>query len=391
MELNRPLAQYATRFHGEIGASHHVASPLGAWLVLALAAAADTDASKDGLAAALGMTADDAVRVAAELLDTPHPAVAAAAAIWQRIADSKVDFSGLPPTAETGELPDQAHLDAWAREHTFGLIDKFPLQLQPDTLLILASALATRVSWDEPFEVVPADRLGASPWAARLNQVLHTPGPDAKRGHDQHIVSTPGAGDVAVHSARAREGLLVTSVIADPAVPAERVISAAYDIVSTGGAGRRSLFDLPLGETPLWTITEEAVETTEPSGREERCTAILPAWSARSDLDLSAPELGFPAAAQVLATALRLNDVVFEAKQAAVAKYTRVGFEAAAVTAMMVMLAGFVPNYRSGVRRTAELRFGHPYAVVATAQEPGSPWHGVPVFSAWIAEPDDAA
>lgn len=49
--------------------------------------------------------------------------------------------------------------------------------------------------------------------------------------------------------------------------------------------------------------------------------------------------------------------------------------------------------------REAELRFGHPYAVVAVASqyvvragseysEPG-PWHGVPVFSAWVSEPED--
>jgi hypothetical protein len=385
MELTGPLIQYAMRFHASIGAEHHVASPLGAWLVLALCAAADTDAPKDDLAEALGMEADAAVRTAAALLETPHPLVAAAAAIWQRLADAKADFSGLPPTVETGPLPDQAALDAWAREHTFGLIETFPLQLDPDTVLILASALATRVSWDEPFDLVPAARLGASPWADLVTQVLHTP---RRGGHDQHIVRTQRSGDVAVHTARARDGLLVTSVIADAGVPAEQVIATAYEIVAAGGAGRLSLFDLPLGETPLWTIVEEPAQTSSPDGREESCTAVLPTWSARSDLDLGDPSLGFPAAALVLAQALRLTEFAFVAKQAAVAKYTRVGFEAAAVTAMMMMAAG-VPMFRDGVRRTAELRFGHPYAVVATAHDPGSPWHHVPVFSAWVATPDE--
>jgi len=56
---------------------------------------------------------------------------------------------------------------------------------------------------------------------------------------------------------------------------------------------------------------------------------------------------------------------------------------------------------RPGVRRTAELRFGHPFAVVAVAAGnaerqdghrpvPHSPWHGLPVFSAWVADPQDA-
>ena len=43
---------------------------------------------------------------------------------------------------------------------------------------------------------------------------------------------------------------------------------------------------------------------------------------------------------------------------------------------------------RSGLLRTAMLRFGHPYAVVAVAQG-GGPWDGVPVFSAWITDPEE--
>jgi hypothetical protein len=79
------------------------------------------------------------------------------------------------------------------------------------------------------------------------------------------------------------------------------------------------------------------------------------------------------------------------------ARYTRVGFEAAAVSAML-MVTGLPPEPRDGVLRVAELRFGHPYAVVAVATQEGyvagdfrtGPWHGLPVFSAWVAEPDEA-
>jgi len=35
------LTAYAGRFHAAVGPRHHVASPLGAWLLLALVAAAD--------------------------------------------------------------------------------------------------------------------------------------------------------------------------------------------------------------------------------------------------------------------------------------------------------------------------------------------------------------
>jgi hypothetical protein len=80
------------------------------------------------------------------------------------------------------------------------------------------------------------------------------------------------------------------------------------------------------------------------------------------------------------------------------ARYSRTGFEAAAVTAIAIELAALV----SGRRREAELRFAHPYAAVAIATDPEGagqrrggrvshgPWHGLPVFSAWVSEPEDA-
>ena len=64
-------------------------------------------------------------------------------------------------------------------------------------------------------------------------------------------------------------------------------------------------------------------------------------------------------------------------------------------------MLGGLPRKRAGVLRVADLRFGHPYAVVAVATDDRSraligalqtngPWHGVPVFSGWVATPTDA-
>lgn len=376
------LARYAGTFHATAGGAHHVASPLGAWLLVALCAPAASGADRAELEAALGVDAPQAFEAAAALLATPHPLVAAAAAVWHRLAAPSSWLDGLPPAVTHGPLQSQDQLDTWAREHTFGLIERFPLTLTPEVLLVLATALATRVSWKEPFDVAPATELGAaSPWASRLTTVLRTP---SGRGHEQYVATTARAGDVAVHTARARDGLLVTSVVADPGVPVDDVIAAAHE-VALGRAQHRSLFDLPLGETPLWRITEEAAEVRY--GREEQCVAFLPAWSADSEHKLERADLGFPAVARAVAAALGLTEFAYEAKQAAVARYTRVGFEAAAVSAMFELLSA--PSYSEGLRRFAELRFGHPYAVVATTFQPGGPWHGLPVFSAWVADPDD--
>src|SRR5204863_5782220 len=140
---------------------------------------------------------------------------------------------------------------------------------------------------------------------------------------------------------------LVVSVAAAPEVPAADVLSAAYDLGTALAAGRpltrRSLFDLALGEGPAWAITQERADTA-PGGREERCIAVLPAWSARSTHQLTDPRLGFAAVRHAL-------DPIdpWEARQAAMASYTRIGFEAGAVTALAIALSAVAQ--RRGVRR----------------------------------------
>jgi hypothetical protein len=385
-DVAAPLARYARRFHAVVGEGHHVASPLGAWLLLALCATASEGETRQALADTLGCEVADAADLAAALLATPHPLVPAAAAAWIRpgFMTDQVSrwLAGLPPQVETGPLPAQADLDAWARRHTFGLIEKFPLE-EKDFWLLAATALATRVSWEGPFDLAPATALGpSSPWPARLSRVLRTPdGP----GHEQFIAATEAAGDVAMHTAHARGGLLVTSVAAAPGIPPADVLAVAYDLAVARATwrpvARRSLFDLPLGEGPLWLLTEK----TGTAKLSERCTAVMPAWSARSDHDMTDPDLGFADAARALAP----GDPC-DARQAAMARYSRVGFEAGAVSALGIALSMVLPH--QGPIRTAELRFGHPYAVVAvTLDEPGhGPWHGLPVFSAWVTQPEDA-
>jgi hypothetical protein len=387
-----PVAGYAQRLHATAGARHHVASPLGAWLLLALCATASEGQTRQSLNATLGCDSADAANLAANLLASPNPVVPAAAAAWHRgevpTATAARWQAGLPPTVQSGPLPGQAGVDDWARRNTFGLIETLPIQPGLPLRLLVASVLATRVSWAKPFDLAPAAALGPlSPWASGLSQVLRTPD---DHSHDQFVAATAAAGDVAVHTAWASGGgLSVTSVAADPSVPAGRVLTAAYELAPaiTGRAQvpRRSLFDLPLGDSPLWSIAERTANVTSASGRDEKCTAVLPAWSAHSDHNLAAPGLGFDAAM----TALAPGDP-WQAGQAAMARYTRVGFEAAAAT---FAAAGFaMPVPRQGVVRTAELRFGHPYAVVAVAADwsGGGPWHGLPVFSAWVAQPQNA-
>ncbi|MEV5691439.1 hypothetical protein [Micromonospora globbae] len=401
MVLTGPVARYAERMHRLVGDDHHVASPLGAWLVLALVGPAATGAARAELEDVLGTDVDRAAATARSLLDAPHPLVASASALWERSASDALARwrATLPERTETGPLPDQAALDAWAREHTLGLIERFPLTLSPETLLVMATALATRISWADPFQVAAGDALGPdSAWARRLRHVLRTPW----HGHDCWIAETARAGDVAVHAAAARPesvdgrdaGMLVVSVAAMPDVPAADVLAAAHEVAVEAarstvekGVGRRSLYDLPLGDTPLWSLREEQ---TRAYAREEHVSAVLPGWSAESRHDLTAAALGFGSAARALGELMGGPPLMYEAVQSAVARYGRYGFEAAAVTAF-ALATGLPPE---NVARFAELRFGHPYAVVAVATDtrggvPAGPWHGLPVYSAWVAQPSE--
>ncbi len=381
------VARYAARLQAFIGTRHHVASPLGCWLLLALAGPASTGPDREALADVLGCDIDVAATAAAELLAGPHPLVASAAAVWTAAGaplDDKFDRwqAGLPTGVSTGPLPDQAGLDNWARERTFGLIDHFPITRTPDEYLVLASALATKVSWQVPFELAPARALGAgSPWSGQLSRVLRTPDSGDPAAHDSFVATTTDAGDVAVDVARARGGLIVVSLIAQPEVPAGKVLAAAHRIGCAYAVGspvpRREVASLPLGDSSLWLVREE--KSADP----DTCKALLPAWSARSDHDLSDPALGFAAAKSALAP----GSGRWQARQSAMAKYTRTGFEAAAVTGV----AAFLVARPAGTRRVAELRFGHPYAVVAVTLAANGPWHGMPVFSAWVAEPEEPA
>ncbi|MBO3741793.1 hypothetical protein J5X75_30215 [Actinoplanes sp. NEAU-H7] len=217
------------------------------------------------------------------------------------------------------------------------------------------------------------------------------PAEDPDRYHDQ----AAGGDELQVVSVAAAPGVDPARVLAAaPGVDPARVLAAAYEIAPACVSDRRpksqvSLYKLPLGETPLWTIRE-----TEVNGATERYSAVLPCWSANSTHDLSVTGPGFSAAAEVLAGLLGVDDLAHQARQTAVARYGQYGFEAAALTTMASYKAGGLGPL---LAREAELRFAHPYAVAAVASQtseingaakPG-PWHGVPVFSAWVSEPDD--
>jgi hypothetical protein len=328
-QLPALIARYADRMHREVS-GHHVLSPLGAWLLLALVGPAARGRHREELKAVLGVDADQAFASAVALLGEQHPAVAAATACWHRPAVETGDLAAwretLPAATAHGDIPTPEQADAWAERVTQGLIRKFPLQITPELVLLLATALATRISWARPFELTDAADLDHV-WGPQVHQVLRS-----VAGHSAFVAETRAAGRVGVHAARSDDGLDVISVVAEPSVPAPAVIAAAHE-VAAGDGPEVALSALPLGEDHAWTLTERDAGPSREE-QEERRYALLPAWHAETELNLAGPALGFDAAAEALIALLPPGDYDWDAVQSAVAKYTREGFEAAAITAL---------------------------------------------------------
>ena len=138
-------------------------------------------------------------------------------------------------------LTGQEQLDAWARERTLGLIDRFPIQVTSDLMLVLASAVATKVRWWQPFDVVPATELSVrrrrGGFADAVTRALRS-----VPGHDVRLVHTQAAGLVGAHVAASRDGLAVVSVLGPVDVDRAGVLAAAYEVALglDGGSGSGS-------------------------------------------------------------------------------------------------------------------------------------------------------
>jgi hypothetical protein len=389
-----------------------ISSPLGIWLLLAACVTAATGELREQLEDVLGCSATEAAAYLDRLLQEPPPALQTALALWVGGADrttALVEWSStLPKTVERGPVPSRAEADWWADRTTSGLIKRFPLDITGLTRVILASALATKVTWQQPFDVVSSAQTlrDSSPWSGLVRFVLVD--------HDPVIPSmlarTEAAGVVAVHFAVANEELTVLSVAGDPTIDRSVVLDATYEIAhrfrdDALADARCSLFELPVGEGHSWEISEREVHT-ERAGEcsEDIESAALVAWSAKGRLDLQRSELfGVEPAFGALLALIGPSPAgdTREAAQSAVASYTPTGFEAAAISSMAVASMARIKTFpEKGLRRTARLFFDHPYAAVALAGSQsdflGSPaaghtaMFGLPLFSAWVAEPVEA-
>ncbi|GAA1992381.1 serpin family protein [Catenulispora subtropica] len=368
------------------GSDSTVLSGAGVWPLLAFLADGADATGRAELATALGVPAEDAARAAREVLAVMESSAASriALGLWTR-REAEIHEAWLARLAAgvhgalTGDAgTDRKRLDAWASEHTDGLVPRMPVTIGPATMLVLASALTVDVTWREHFHAGRVD--SDSPWAAdgRLS-VLRRSGWDlrALRLADTPIgrvsaLTVVGDGDVDV--------LLVLG-------PGER---SAAEVLAVGAdlAGPRDVFPAVSGAD----LAEGAagpglsVETVDAMGPGDVLAVTTVPFRVRAEHDLRqhaalfglehvmTPGSGhFPGVSAFPLT-------VDQARQDAVAVFTASGFRAAAVTAF-AMRAGAAPR-PSRIRRVSAV-FDRPFAYYAVHRP-----SGLILVAGWVGEPD---
>ncbi|MFK0043754.1 serpin family protein [Streptomyces sp. NPDC090741] len=190
-----------------------VLTAAGIWPLLAFLADGAGGPARAELAEALGIPAGSAADAARKLLTalTGVRGLQAATGLWTKahLPLHEPWLTGLPDgvraTLTGDEGTDRKALDGWAADRTGGLIERMPLPIERDTLLVLASALALRLKWTRPFRTGSVD-LSEGPWAGRSALALYRSTSLLDRARVAHTPTGPvtllevvGDGGVDVH------------------------------------------------------------------------------------------------------------------------------------------------------------------------------------------------
>ncbi len=385
----RGVRGLTARWVREVGGGSTVVSGLGVWPLLGILATAADEPGRAELAEAIGVDAVGAASAAGELiaaLDGPRD-LRAALGVWVsdtlKLAES---FDSVVPVAARGTLTgdlqrDKAALDAWASEHTDGLIPRMPLELTKDTVLALASALSLKTTWVRPFGEHPYT-IDSGPWAGTW-QWLSRNDPDLStiRTYDD-----TSAGTLVTVTVKGEQDVDVVLGLGPQDAPAASVVPALVEAAGEPGAdGHALLATARAGEelAPGLTVT--------PALWAPDVQLALPQFEIRAEHDL----LKYKDIFGLAAVSTEPQDGgwfggitpeplwVSQAKQAVLARFYATGFEAAAVTAFgMVGAAAVTPKEVKGLR----LDLDRPFAFVAIHRETR-----LPIVAGWVAEPTDRA
>lgn len=400
-ELAEIISNYSSVFHNALADSlssekNFIASPLGAWLLMAIIAGSNEDGytkqERAEISAILQTSIPHAYSLANELLATHNDEIASAVGSWfsptgliheEALAwinslknNNVIDYSAT--------LPSESELNDWTAEKTLGIMKEFPGQISEQTQLLISTVLATKISWKHFFNVVPNT---LDTWDTQ--EVLQAP-----QEHYQKLVASSSGDILGMHATTSSEGgLTVISLIGPETITLPALMNEAHQIainyVKDGSYPSVSPADIDLvGDFWKTVITQE----TGYNIQENVYITSLPAWDAESTHDLQDPTLFLNKTVNPLANALDTEDVKIQ--QAAKAAFNTNGFEAAAVTFAIFGSASMAQKETRTVY-TTHINFNKPYVVVAIANHQRSYqetevskaqeiWKGIPVFSAVV-------
>ncbi|GLZ78691.1 hypothetical protein Afil01_34980 [Actinorhabdospora filicis] len=351
-----------------------VLSGAGAWPLLAVLSAGAAGAAREELAAATGVDPDralDVVGAYAALLES-SACTRFSTGLWSspRIT-VRPEWSGRLPEAWFGRLTgdldaDKAALDAWAAERTLGLIPRMPIELTPETVLVLATALAVRTRWASPFEDAAYQPTGGAwrtdrPW---LGLRRDTGDLGALRVVDGvTIVAVEGQDDVDVHL-----------VLGEAASAPAEVLAAGIAAVGREGTGEYG---------PGVSVHAEPSFESDPAPV-LRLNTVAFDVSADHDLLRHPGVFGLATALTrgahfpgVSADPLEISD----AAQAATATFSARGFEAAAVTVAGMRCTGMLMP-QGAERRVVRVDVDRPFGYLAVHRP-----SGLVLVAGWVREP----
>ena len=356
------------------------------WPLLALLADAAEGPGREELEHAVGLSAADSRAGALEVLNLlgEMTAVRSALGIWAReqFPLHPAWTAGLP-LGVVGLLSgdravDGALLDSWVQQHTDGLVDRMPVEVDDETLLVLAAAMSVQTRWVRPFADQPyPTRYHAGPW---LNRRYH-PLSRVSRILDRVNVAPTHHGEITCVEILGRDGITVHLVIGEEGRSASEVLQGG--LIARTGYGRRG-GELRVGEIAPGVVVERVGDDEA----DDRLLILAPRFRVDGDHDLlKHPEVfgldtvadtrrgHFPAiSSKPLA--------VSEAKQGATAQFTADGFEAAAVTAIAMVAGGMAPV---PPRRVKQIRveLDRPFGFFASHRA-----SGLILAAGWVAEPE---
>lgn len=364
------------RWCAAAGTGDFVLSGCGAWPLLALLASAADEPGRGELAAATGIPADHGHDLALDLLRTltDSESVSAALGLWvRRDLPLRPDWSRSLPAGTVQALTDQAALDNWASRHTDGLIEKFPLPIDAGTVLVLATALAARTTWLQPFHRTTME-VADGPWRGYTGPALRRFSSHPRdacvlgAAHPVTRVIIYGTGDLDVHLllGDGSPGTVLTTGL------------AALD----GAAPIRA--DLPAGTVAPGLRVTAATD----HGQGDTLETLVPPFEIRSLHNLIEQSALFGLrtvtdSARGHFPAMSEHPLyVDQAAQDVFARFTETGFDAAAVTALAMRLGSArFPKPGHTVLQT-KVTFDRPFGFVATHRPTR-----LAVVAGWVAQP----